>query len=167
MAKDFLSSQIKTTKIIGADATSPQILVYPSTSATDDTGGTATDMLTKVGSDVFLFVSGSKCGKVNNTPNSVALFGGDVVISGSLYVEQSDASLWEEDINDSNNLIPTNIIDGDTGLFAMDFSPIFGDSGNMIESSQYTMTNRSSVGDKYFEFDSEGNVMPRANAVCS
>ena len=167
MAKDFLSSQIKTTKIIGADATSPQILVYPSTSATDDTGGTATDMLTKVGSDVFLFVSGSKCGKVNNTPNSVALFGGDVVISGSLYVEQSDASLWEEDISDSNNLIPTNIIDGDTGLFAMDFSPIFGDSGNMIESSQYTMTNRSSVGDKYFEFDSEGNVMPRANAVCS
>ena len=167
MAKDFLSSQIKTTKIIGADATSPQILVYPSTSATDDTGGTATDMLTKVGSDVFLFVSGSKCGKVNSTPNSVALFGGDVVISGSLYVEQSDTSLWEEDISDSNNLIPTNIIDGDTGLFAMDFSPIFSDSGNMIESSQYTMTNRSSVGDKYFEFDSEGNVMPRANAVCS
>lgn len=167
MAKDFLSSQIKTNKIIGADATSPQILVYPSTSATDDLGGTAADMLTKVGSDVFLFVSGSKCGKANSTPNSVALFGGDVVISGSLYVEQSDTSLWEEDVNDSNNLIPTNVIDGNTGLFAMDFSPTFGDNGNILESSQYTMTNRSNGGDKYFEFDSEGNVMPRVNSVCS
>ena len=167
MARDFLSSQIRTTKIIGADSTSPQILVYPSTSTTDNVGGTATDMLAKVGSDVFLFVSGSKCGKANNTPNSVALFGGDVVISGSLYVEQTDTSLWEEDPTDSNNLIPTNIIDGDTGLFAMDFSPLFGDSGNMLESSQYTMTNRLSVGDKFFEFDSDGNVMPRVNAVCS
>tara|TARA_Y100001937_G_C6999092_1_gene275601 strand:- start:202 stop:705 length:504 start_codon:yes stop_codon:yes gene_type:complete len=167
MARDFLSSQIRTDKIIAADATSPQILVYPSTSATDNVGGTATDMLAKVGSDVFLFVSGSKCGKANNTPNSVALFGGDVVISGSLYVEQTDTSLWEEDPTDSNNLIPTNIIDGDTGLFAMDFSPLFGDSGNMLESSQYTMTNRLSVGDKFFEFDSDGNVMPRVNAVCS
>lgn len=167
MARDFLSSQIRTDKIIAADATSPQILVYPSTSATDNVGGTATDMLAKVGSDVFLFVSGSKCGKSNNTPNSVALFGGDVVISGSLYVEQSDTSLWEEDPTDSNNLIPTNIIDGDTGLFAMDFSPLFGDSGNMLESSQYTMTNRLSVGDKFFEFDSDGNVIPRVSAVCS
>ena len=167
MAKDFLSSQIKTTKIIAADSTSPRILIYPAGSSSDSIGGTNADLLTDVGSDVFLFVSGSKCGKANITPNSVALFGGDVVISGSLYVEQSDASLWEEDISDLNNLIPTNIIDGDTGLFAMDFSPVFGDSGNMIESSQYTMTNRSSVGDKYFEFDSEGNVMPRANAVCS
>ena len=167
MAKDFLSSQIRTTKIIAADSTSPQILMYPSGSASDNEGGTSAGLLTDVGNDVFLFVSGSKCGKANSTPSSVALFGGDVVISGSLYVEQSDISLWEEDNTLTDCLIPTNIIDGDTGLFAMDFSPLFNDSGNMIESSQYTMTNRSSVGDKYFEFDSEDNVTPRVDAVCS
>ena len=167
MARDFLSSQIRTDKIIAADSTSPRILIYPSGSATDNVGGTSTDLLTNVGNEVFLFVSGSKCGKANSTPNSIALFGGDVVISGSLYVEQSDTSLWEEDPDDPSNLIPTNIIDGDTGLFAMDFSPLFSDSGNMLESSQYTMTNRLSVGDKFFEFDSDGNVIPRVSAVCS
>ncbi len=175
MARDFLSSQIKTTKIIGADATSPQILVYPSTSATDNTGGTATDMLAKVGSDVFLFVSGSKCGKINNTPNSVALFGGDVVISGSLYVEQGNTSLWEaeEDPILSDCLVPTNIIDGDTGIFAMDFVPLFDETGHMIENSQYTMTSRTYGPDKHFEFDptidsgQNNNVMPRESSVCS
>ncbi len=177
MARDFLSSQIKTTKIIGADATSPQILVYPSTSATDNTGGTATDMLAKVGSDVFLFVSGSKCGKINNTNNSVALFGGDVVISGSLYVEQGNTSLWEaeEDPILSDCLVPTNIIDGDTGIFAMDFTPLeeLLVDGHMIDSSQYTMTSRTYGSDKHFEFDptidsgQNNNVMPRESSVCS
>ena len=169
MARDFLSSQIRTDKIIAADSTSPRILIYPAGSATDNVGGTNTDLLTNVGNEVFLFVSGSKCGKANNTPNSVALFGGDVVISGSLYVEQTDTSLWEEDSTLTDCLIPTNIIDGDTGLFAMDFSG-FTDvliDGQQIGISQYTMTNRLSVGDKYFEFDSDGNVMPRDSAVCS
>ena len=167
MARDFLSSQIRTDKIIAANSTSPQILIYPAGSATDNQGGTDQNLLTNVGNEVFLFVSGSKCGKANNTPNSISLFGGDVVISGSLYVEQSDTSLWEEDSTLTDCLMPTNIIDGDTGLFAMDFSPIFSETNVLLESSQYTMTNRLSVGDKYFEFDNDGNVIPRVSAVCS
>ncbi len=169
MARDFLSSQIRTDKIIAANTASPQIIVYPASSATDNVGGIDANLLSNIGNEVFFYVSGTKCGKANNTPNSIAQFGGDVVINGSLYVEQSDTSLWQEDDTLTNCLIPTNIIDGDTGLFAMDFSgfsEILVD-GHQIEISQYTMTNRLSVGDKYFEFDSDGNVMPRASAVCS
>ena len=157
MPKDFLSNQVRTSKIIG-NGSSTKLLIYPDTKATDTTGGIDANMLQNVGSDVYLFVSGSKCGKENNINNSVVLFGGDVVISGSLYVEQGNTSLWEIDSSDSNNLIPTNILDGDTGLFAMDFN-IIADQ-NEIVFSQYTMTSRSHGSDKYFEIDSD-NVIPR------
>ena len=56
MARDFLSSQIRTDKIIAANSTSPQILIYPSGSATDNQGGTDQNLLTNVGNEVFLFV---------------------------------------------------------------------------------------------------------------
>lgn len=169
MARDFLSSQIRTNKIIAANTTSPQIIVYPAGSATDNEGGIDQSLLSNIGSEVFLYISGTRCGKANNTPNSVAQFGGDVVIDGSLYAGQTDASMWEEDPDLENCLIPTNIIDGDTGLFAMDFNPVSDIliDGNQIEVSQYTLTSRSTVADKHFEFDSSGNVMPREFAVCS
>ena len=158
MPKDFLSSQIRTSRIIG-NGSSTKLVIYPDSKATDNTGGIDANMLQNVGSDVYLYVSGSKCGKENNIDNSVVLFGGDVVISGSLYVEKGNTSLWETDPLDSENLVPTNILDGDTGLFALDFNVT--DYKNEIIFSQYTMTSRSNGSDKYFEFDSDNNVIPR------
>lgn len=161
MAKDFKSNQIRVGKLIGSNSNSsePKLIVYPDSSVLDGSGGINPNMLANVGADTFLFVSGSICGKKNNIPDSVTVFGGDVVISGSLYVERVGDSLWEIDPTDSDNLIPTNILDGDTGLFGLDFNLFIEDDGTII-TSQYTMTNRDDASDRYFEFDSEGNVMP-------
>ena len=161
MAKDFKSNQIRVGKLIGSNSNSsePKLIVYPDSSVLDGSGGINPNMLSNVGTDTFLFVSGSICGKKNNIPDSVTVFGGDVVISGSLYVERVGDSLWEIDPTDSDNLIPTNILDGDTGLFGLDFNLFIEDDGTII-TSQYTMTNRDDASDRYFEFDSEGNVMP-------
>ena len=87
-AKDFLSNQIKVQKIIGSNSTGPKLLVYPDGKSTNDTGGIGSSMLSNVGSDTFLFVSGSIFGKDNGEANSVSVFGGDVVVSGTLYAER-------------------------------------------------------------------------------
>lgn len=67
------------------------------------------------------------------------------------------SSLWEPDPNDANNLIPTNILDGDTGLFALDMNLTL-DNDNIVNLIKYTVTDRSDAKDKYFEFDVDGNI---------
>ena len=42
------------------------------------------DITAQLGTDAFLFVSGTRGGKVRSAPKSVAVFGGDVQVSGSL-----------------------------------------------------------------------------------
>lgn len=85
MAKDFKANQIRTSKIIGSgsSAGNPGLLVYSASDASNISGGIPTKMLDDVGSDVFLFVSGAK-----DDRTGVALFGGDVVVSGTLYMEK-------------------------------------------------------------------------------
>jgi len=88
MAKDFLSDQIRTKALIGSgSAPNPKITVYADTDAPDNEGSVPSGLLSNVGSDVFLFVSGAIDGKENNSDKSVTLFGGDVVVSGTLYTE--------------------------------------------------------------------------------
>ena len=88
MAKDFLSDQIRIKSLIGSgSAPNPKITVYADTDAPDSEGTVPNNLLDNVGSDVFLFVSGTIDGKENNTDKSVTLFGGDVVVSGTLYTE--------------------------------------------------------------------------------
>lgn len=88
MAKDFLSDQIRAKTLIGSGSSpNPKITVYADTDAPDNEGTMPDGLLTNVGSDVFLFVSGAIDGKENNTNKSVTLFGGDVVVSGTLYTE--------------------------------------------------------------------------------
>jgi hypothetical protein len=67
------------------------------------------------------------------------------------------SSLWEPDPFDNNNLRATNILDGDTGLFSLDFNMTL-DSDNIINTIKYVTTNRSDARDLYFEFDSDGNI---------
>ena len=86
--KDFRASQVRLSQIIGSGSdvgNKPSILIV---SASDSSGfeGEAlsnSSLLSKVGSDVFLFVTGSV-----NTRDAVTLFGGDVVISGTMYAER-------------------------------------------------------------------------------
>ena len=88
MARDFLSDQIRTKQLIGSGSQgSPKITVISDAEAPNNDGTIVSGVLDNVGDDVFLFVSGTIDGKANNTPDSVTLFGGDVVISGTLYAE--------------------------------------------------------------------------------
>ena len=90
MARDFKATQIETNKIIASGTsgvTSPSLLIYSGTSATNTSGGLQANMLDKVGSDVLLFVSGNK--NERGSPGaSVTMFGGDVVVSGTMYAEK-------------------------------------------------------------------------------
>ena len=67
------------------------------------------------------------------------------------------SSLWEIDPNDTNNLRSTSILDGDTGLFSLDFNMNL-DNENIINTIKYTPTNRADAKDLYFEFDDNGNI---------
>jgi hypothetical protein len=74
--------------------------------------------------------------------------------------------MWEVDPADSTNLIPTNIIDGDTGLFAMDFSTLLSELNGSIEYSSYTLSSRDCALDKLFEVDTSlsgyDHIVPKA-----
>ena len=91
MAKDFRASQVETTKIILSGAIPARHnlggIIYSGSKATDRQGGIPTAMLANVGRDVQLFVSGN-IGGANKVAGSVTLFGGDVVVSGTMYMEQ-------------------------------------------------------------------------------
>ena len=91
MATDFRASQVETSKLIasgGLSGTSVGIAIYSGSIASNRTGGTSDSaMFDKVGSDVFLFVSGTRSNSDFSRTNAT-LFGGDVVISGTLYAER-------------------------------------------------------------------------------
>lgn len=84
MPKDFKASQIRTSALIasGTEIGKPGLLIYSASDAINFAGGRPAAMLSDVGTDVFLFVSGSK-----NNKTGVSLFGGDLVVSGTLYTE--------------------------------------------------------------------------------
>jgi len=123
MAKDFRSNQIRTIKLIGSggvNITKPYLglLIYSSSAATNYDGGHEAKMLQDVGDDVWMFVSGSA-----NTTAYIAtqkpsggsvLFGGDVVVSGTLYAERQvievDSSV------DGDLLVPNSIAGGIKGM---------------------------------------------------
>ena len=91
MAKDFRAGQVRTTQIIGSgsDPNKPSILIV-SASDSPSFNGEAMDssaLLTSVGSDVFMFVTGSKSHSHGSGLQGVTLFGGDVVISGTMFAE--------------------------------------------------------------------------------
>ena len=96
--KDFSARQIRSSQLIasGGIAGSKAGLMIYSASIDPALQGSFTkdpNILSNVGTDVFLFVSGSKESKksssdAGNGDTGVTLFGGDVVISGTLYSER-------------------------------------------------------------------------------
>ena len=93
MAKDFKAGQIKTTKIIASKSNSSNasILIYSESHASNQSGGHSTAMMTNVGTDVFLFVSGNIGHK--GVRDHVTLFGGDIVVSGTFFAEKMVAEV--------------------------------------------------------------------------
>ena len=86
MSFDFNASQIRTTQIIasGSKTTTPAIMIYGSGSATSYTGAYTADVLSKVGTDTFLFVSGTIGKRGVSGAKALTLFGGDIITSGSV-----------------------------------------------------------------------------------
>jgi hypothetical protein len=95
MAKDFRANQIRTSVVVGSGSTTWNkpglgLLIYSSSKATDfDGGANLTLMLADVGTDVSMFISGSANTGMTRAPGSSVLFGGDVVVSGTLWAERS------------------------------------------------------------------------------
>tara|TARA_B100000674_G_scaffold496955_1_gene528952 strand:- start:84 stop:4082 length:3999 start_codon:yes stop_codon:yes gene_type:complete len=91
MTKDFRASQVETSKLIasgGIAGTTVGIAVYSGSIASDRAGAVSdSTIFNDVGTDVFLFVSGSKNLSTFNR-EGVTLFGGDIVVSGTLYAER-------------------------------------------------------------------------------
>jgi len=86
MSFDFNASQIRTTQIIasGSKTTTPAIMIYGSGSATSYTGAYTADVLSKVGTDTFLFISGTIGKRDVSGAKALTLFGGDTITSGSV-----------------------------------------------------------------------------------
>lgn len=102
MPSDFRAKQIQVTQIIASGGVNspgggvgPTGIAIYSASDISDNAGTISNayMFTNVGNDVFLFISGSQTPSGKNRWKahrpSVTLFGGDIVVSGTLYAEKS------------------------------------------------------------------------------
>ena len=88
--KDFKAERIRLAKIIGSGTVgTPWVQFYDDSNASDYIGGiTDSNMLQYVGAEVGFFVSGSKNGRDNAVAGGVALFGGDLVVSGTIYADK-------------------------------------------------------------------------------
>ena len=85
--QDLKALGLKTERIIATGSNTP-LVIYSASIDSNGTGGvTDSNLLSSVGTDTFIFVSGSKNSKDSLT-RGVSLFGGDVVVSGTLYAER-------------------------------------------------------------------------------
>jgi len=89
MAKDFRAGQIRTTQIIASGSTTgaPSLLIVSASGPGVDYDGSGINnstLLSNVGADVFVFISGSS-GSMGTTTPGATLFGGDLVVSGIFY----------------------------------------------------------------------------------
>ncbi|MDP6772249.1 MAG: hypothetical protein QF704_16205, partial [Anaerolineales bacterium] len=96
MATDFRAQRIRANALIvsKSDAGGPSLLIYSASGATNFTGGKLDpNMLAGVGTDTLLFVSGTRTDDSHGMKRGVAgsavtLFGGDIIVSGTLYAER-------------------------------------------------------------------------------
>jgi hypothetical protein len=80
------------------------------------------------------------------------------ILSGTIQ-PTSLCSLFETDSN--GDLMPAMILDGDTGVMAIDFS-FDPDSDNLIPfGTNYTTTSRDDAVDRYLEIDNDGDITPK------
>ena len=88
MSKDFRIKQLRTTQVIASGSSVgsvPSLLVYSASAATDIDGNYSADLLSGAGTDVWMFVSGTRndTNQSNEQHSDKVLFSGDVVISGN------------------------------------------------------------------------------------
>ena len=130
MAKDFRATQVETTKIILSGGIASSTIggaIYSGSVATNRSGGIPSAMLNDVGTDVFLFVSGTKSNS-DFTRAGVTLFGGDIVVSGTMYAERQVIEV--DGIVDGDLIVTGNLLvkpDANSNV-SVDFRNFAGDS---------------------------------------
>jgi len=118
MAKDFRADRIRIKAIVGTGSiasTKPHLglLIYSSSIASDWRGNvTDSAILSNVGDDVWMFVSGAANPGLTRADGSSVLFGGDVVVSGTLWAERSVIEVSDTVVGDFK--VPNKIIQGYT-----------------------------------------------------
>jgi len=151
MAKDFRSGQIRTTQIIasGSTASTPSLLIASASSPGMDYDGSGIEnatLMANVGTDVFVFVSGTSGSLGTSTPGTT-LFGGDVCISGVLEVGGGTvvaAGGSDTQIQYNNG----GILAGDSGLVYDNGSFRLSVSGNLdVTGSAVIATDLTVTGD--------------------
>jgi len=119
VAKDFKAKQLRTTQVIASGSavgTTPSLLIYSASRATNVDGGYAASMTSTAGSDVWMFVDGTKndTGLANESHSGKVLFAGDVVVSGTLYAEKQ---ILEVDLSQNSDLFLSGaLVLGDQGV---------------------------------------------------
>ena len=115
MSKDFSSKQIRVSQLIASGGISGKpnvgLVIYSGSRATDFAGTFPAAMLSDIGSDTFLFISGSKGTRQVTTGDragGIAVFGGDVVVSGTMYMEKLVAEVTS--VTDSDHHISGSLI---------------------------------------------------------
>lgn len=178
--KDFKADRIRLQTVISKENTSvfPNISVLSSESLVNANSESLIHQ--NVGTDTFIFISGSiGSAKVDNS-RGTAVFGGDVVISGSLNIEngvqglaanynKKVMSIFDIDEDNIDSLIPGNVLKNtDNSAF---FVEIVKNDFILIEENfgvyQFNLvpTIENEFDDKYFFIDDDGNMSLRETPV--
>ena len=154
MATDFRAQRIRTNSLIvsRSDAGNASFIIYSGSSASNSTGGISDpNMFTGVGSDCFLFVSGTKTDhgtgmSRGHKHSAVTLFGGDIIVSGTLYAERQVIEVDETItgslslsgslfVSSSANIAQGLVVNSSRGAFKNDEFKVYGSivPGTLIE----------------------------------
>jgi hypothetical protein len=178
--KDFKANRIRLQTVISKENTSvfPNVSVLSSESLIDANSESLIHQ--NVGTDTFIFVSGSIGSAKVADSRGTAVFGGDVVISGSLNIEngvqglaanydKKVMSIFDVDEDNLDSLLPGNILKNtDNAAF---FVEIVKNDFILIEENfgvyQFNLvpTFENEFDDKYFFIDDDGNMSLRETPV--
>lgn len=156
MAKDFRTSQIEVTKIIlsgGIGSSGLGGLIYSGSVATNREGGIPAAMLSNVGPDTMLFVSGVIGGKGTS---GVVVFGGDVVASGSLTIGTGSITITSNEVKFLGGIAKIN--SGSGGL-------TFFDSGNAAGVTLSSLVAGGSTSPEYWSSSTNKAIFTTGSAA--
>jgi hypothetical protein len=163
MAVDFKTNRIRAYSIIasGSQANAPGIWIQGSGSALDFTGGSSAGLLSKVGNDTFLFVSGGIGQKGVSSSKSVAVFGGDLVTSGTLYALNGVSGSLTRLADGSSYLVAGTsiaITTGSSGQVTI-AATAGGSPGGASGDVQFNNGTGGFLGESSFNYNSTTNIL--------
>lgn len=150
MSYDYRADQVRTGRVISSG--SEPLLVYPSSSAANLQGGISFSTAS-IGADVFMFISGAS-GSRDSSTRGVALFGGDVVVSGTikLFGESVFGVVSATQLTSSNGIATTEIsasqlVTANGGITATFVTTSIGiSSSGQVQAQQVTAGTVSATG---------------------